>query len=585
MPPPHPPNPENVNVPDTANKKIPIFETNLTEKPFQTRDATDEEISLYPHITDKVPLSAWIVVLAGAAERACYFGIIAPWQNYLQIPRQYGAVPGALGLGQSTATNIYNAFFLFSFLTPMGFAIVSDVWLGRFKTLMVGLLIYLLGCLLLVFTSLPVALEHGSGLVGFVWAMILIGLGAGCVKATFFPLLGDQYVQRKAKLVMQKNGELAIIDATRTVQLIYNIYYWFTNFASLVVIATTYLEKEYDFWAAYLLCTSCLCVAIIVLVLFSNKLVKISPTRQNNLLMATKAIICAAKNGFKLDNAKAAYQTSQKQKTVPWSDSFIEEMKRGLMACRVMQVKTPPFFEKSLSLLIFYLCINQIYNNLVSQAGQMNLHNVPNDMIQVFSGVACVIFGPVIQGLYSLLAKRKIPFGPIARITAAFIVCAGAMAYAAGVQQLIYRSGPCYQYPLSCEASQGGKIPNDISVWVQLPVYFILAVAEIFGFVTASEYAYSKAPKDMKAVVQAIMQLTACVASALGMALSLVSKDPKLVIMYASLAAAMGVSAALFFWKFSRYDDREDEMNETNIQEDVKSTDNCGVSVRDEERP
>ncbi|KAE9979842.1 hypothetical protein BLS_009395 [Venturia inaequalis] len=464
MPPPHPPNPENVNVPDTANKKIPIFETNLTEKPFQTRDATDEEISLYPHITDKVPLSAWIVVLAGAAERACYFGIIAPWQNYLQIPRQYGAVPGALGLGQSTATNIYNAFFLFSFLTPMGFAIVSDVWLGRFKTLIVGLLVYLLGCLLLVFTSLPVALEHGSGLIGFIWAMILIGLGAGCVKATFFPLLGDQYVQKKAKLVMQKNGELAIIDATRTVQLIYNIYY-------------------------------------------------------------------------------------------------------------------------CLSLLIFYLCINQIYNNLVSQAGQMNLHNVPNDMIQVFSGVACVIFGPVIQGLYSLLAKRKIPFGPIARITAAFIVCAGAMAYAAGVQQLIYRSGPCYRYPLSCEASQDGKIPNDISVWVQLPVYFILAVAEIFGFVTASEYAYSKAPKDMKAVVQAIMQLTACVASALGMALSLVSKDPKLVIMYASLAAAMGVSAALFFWKFSRYDDREDEMNKTNIQEDVKSTDNCGVSVRDEERP
>lgn len=56
--------------------------------------------------------------------------------------------------------------------------------------------------------------------------MIFIGLGAGCVKATFFPLLGDQYVQKKPKLVLQKNGELAIIDATRTVQLIYNIYYW-----------------------------------------------------------------------------------------------------------------------------------------------------------------------------------------------------------------------------------------------------------------------------------------------------------------------------------------------------------------------
>lgn len=152
------------------------------------------------------------------------------------------------------------------------------------------------------------------------------------------------------------------------------------------------------------------------------------------------------------------------------------------------------------------------------------------------------------------------------------------MAYAAGVQKLIYKSGPCYDEPLACEASQGGKIPNEISVWVQLPIYFILAVAEIFGFVTASEYAYSKAPKDMKAVVQAIMQLTACVASALGMALSLVSRDPKLVIMYASLAAAMGISAVLFFWNFRAYDEREDEMNKANIQDDEESLEDCGGS-------
>lgn len=130
------------------DKKNPITETNLPDKNipitetthhFQPRDATASETSLYPHITDKIPLSAWIVILAGAAERACYFGIIAPWQNYLQNPRSHGAVPGALGLGQSTATNISNAFFLFSFLTPMGFAVLADVWLGRFWTLVGGL--------------------------------------------------------------------------------------------------------------------------------------------------------------------------------------------------------------------------------------------------------------------------------------------------------------------------------------------------------------------------------------------------------------------------------------------------------------
>src|SRR5690606_31662238 len=108
------------------------------------------------------------------------------------------------------------------------------------------------------------------------------------------------------------------------------------------------------------------------------------------------------------------------------------------------------------SFAFFYLSITQMFNNLISQAGQMNLHGVPNDMIQAMSGVACVIFGPIIQGLYNFLAKRRIPFGPMARITVAFLLCGGAMAYASGLQQLIYNTGPCYDAPLKCPASDGG---------------------------------------------------------------------------------------------------------------------------------
>ena len=51
----------------------------------------------------------------------------------------HAALPGALGLGQATATNINNAFFFFACLTPVPFAIVSDTWLGRYKTLCISL--------------------------------------------------------------------------------------------------------------------------------------------------------------------------------------------------------------------------------------------------------------------------------------------------------------------------------------------------------------------------------------------------------------------------------------------------------------
>jgi POT family proton-dependent oligopeptide transporter len=51
-------------------------------------------------------------------------------ENYMQ---------NALGLGQSQATTIFNAYYMYSFLTPIPFAIVSDSWLGRYTVLCISL--------------------------------------------------------------------------------------------------------------------------------------------------------------------------------------------------------------------------------------------------------------------------------------------------------------------------------------------------------------------------------------------------------------------------------------------------------------
>lgn len=254
------------------NDDIAIIETRSTDlNPAESlRPATDEEIKDLPHVTDRVPKAAWIVIFSGALERAGYFGIIAPWQNYLQNPRATGSIPGALGLGQATATNIYNAFFLFSFATPMLFGLVADLYVGRYRAMMIGMLCYLSGSVLLLLTSLPTSLQHNAGIGGFVGAMISIGLGAGSIKATFFPFLGDQYVQQKPMLKIKNDGSRVIVDGGRTLQLIYNLYFWFTNIAALSCIATTFLEKEIDFWAAYLFCTISLAISFIILLLWSK---------------------------------------------------------------------------------------------------------------------------------------------------------------------------------------------------------------------------------------------------------------------------------------------------------------------------
>jgi POT family proton-dependent oligopeptide transporter len=64
-------------------------------------------------------------------------------------------------------------------------------------------------------------------------------------------------------------------------------------------------------------------------------LVKVVP-RENNLPKAIKVLSVAARNSFKLDHAKQMYQMERHGNRVPWDDRFVEELKRGLIACRVM---------------------------------------------------------------------------------------------------------------------------------------------------------------------------------------------------------------------------------------------------------
>lgn len=206
----------------------------------------------------------------------------------------------------------------------------------------------------------------------------------------------------------------------------------------------------------------------------------------------------------------------------------------------------------------FYLAYIQIMNNLISQAGQMRLGGIPNDTMQVWNPVACIVFGPIIQrGLFPLVRKAGVPFGPIVRISIACLIMGAAMACAAGIQHVIYSRGPCYDHPLGCDEAvvqQGSStvtVGNDISVWLQMPVWMILAIAEILGFATISEIAYEQAPKSMKSVVQAVTQLTAGLAAVIGIALSPITKDPTLVILY-SVISGLTVVAAFPFWFYFR---------------------------------
>jgi proton-dependent oligopeptide transporter, POT family len=215
----------------------------------------------------------------------------------------------------------------------------------------------------------------------------------------------------------------------------------------------------------------------------------------------------------------------------------------------------------SLPLPIAWLCYLQAMNNLVSQAGTMETHGLPNDILYNFQLLLDIILIQAMRvWVYPTLRKLHIKIGPIRRITAGFLAGVLATAWAAVVQKMIYSAGPCYEYPLACEAAENGTIPNRVHVMLQFPCYCLFALSETLFSITAAEYAYTKAPRSMKSVVAALNLLTVAVASALGIAVSRAATDPGLVIMYASLAAVYFIVTCVFYYFCRGYDKLEEEL-------------------------
>ncbi|KAI0116171.1 POT family-domain-containing protein [Hypoxylon sp. NC0597] len=506
------------------------------------RVATEDEVRDLLHVVDRIPLRLWVACLAGILERFVWYGATSPLQNYLQN-QPGGEVPGALGLGQAAASNIVNALILGSYITPIPAAFIADCWLGRYKTMIYAAIIESIGATILFATSLPAAIHGGAALPGVITACVLLAVGSGAFKTTVVPFIADQYDETDFRIQTQKTGEKVISSRELTITYIYNVFYWAVNIVGFFADSTPLLEKYVGFWLAYLIPCCCMWLALIPVFVGRNHFIRPSPT-SNIMPEIVSALRRGIAGGFRMDAAKPDAQL-ERGRQVPWDDSFVEDIKRSLLTCRVL-----------LLFPIHWLCYNQTFNNLISQAGQMVTYGIPNDMMKIAGAISGIIVAPIIQkGLYPFLTRKQVPFSPIARMTVGFAVLALSMVYTTVVQKLIYQTGPCYDAPLACPAAHDRTIPNQVSVFLQIPIYFGGALAEVFCLTTGTEYAYNHAPDSMKTLVQAIWLAMAGIGSCLALAFTPLTQDPHLVTMYAILSGLLG-GATILLWVLFRHVDK-----------------------------
>ena len=134
--------------------------------------------------SNRMPKGIPFIIANEFAERFCYYGINAILAIYMT---------GTLHFGQARATSWQSLFKAGAYFFPLLGAIVSDVFWGKYRTIITFSIVYVLGCTILALgPGTPLNLALGLGFMAF---------GTGGVKPCVSTNVGDQFTSRNQHLI------------------------------------------------------------------------------------------------------------------------------------------------------------------------------------------------------------------------------------------------------------------------------------------------------------------------------------------------------------------------------------------------
>ena len=173
-----------------------------------------------PPATKKTPPGVPFILTNEAAERFAFYGmafiLVTFMTKYLLGP------DGKLApMGEQQATEIYHWFKAVVYAIPLFGAMLSDIWLGKFKTIMFFSVVYCLGFIVMVFDQTRTGLYIG---------LALISLGSGVIKPCVSANLGDQFGKTNQHLMAK----------------CYSFFYFSINFGAFIspLLTPILLEKH-----------------------------------------------------------------------------------------------------------------------------------------------------------------------------------------------------------------------------------------------------------------------------------------------------------------------------------------------------
>uniref|UniRef100_A0AAQ5ZMN1 Solute carrier family 15 member 1 n=1 Tax=Amphiprion ocellaris TaxID=80972 RepID=A0AAQ5ZMN1_AMPOC len=384
------------------------------------------------------PISIFFIVVNEFCERFSYYGMRAVLVLYFKY---------FLLWDDDFATTIYHTFVALCYLTPILGAIIADSWLGKFKTIIYLSIVYTIGQVVMAVSAIHditdtdrdgtpdnMSLHIALSMLG----LLLIALGTGGIKPCVAAFGGDQFEDHQEK---QRST-------------FFSIFYLSINAGSLLstLITPILRGRITDHFPV--------CVFAVVFIVGSGMYNKTAP--QGNIMV--KVCKCI---GFAISN-RFRHRSSQYPKRHHWMD-WAEEKYDKLLIAQVKMVLKVLFLY--IPLPMFWALFDQQGSRWTLQATTMNgnfnrlYKNDSSSSHQTVNPILILVLVPIVDSLvYPLIAKCKLNFTPLKRMTVGMLLAGLAFVAAALVQLQIDQTLPTFPSSTVGQAKFINMINGNINI-------------------------------------------------------------------------------------------------------------------------
>ncbi|GAV68528.1 LOW QUALITY PROTEIN: PTR2 domain-containing protein [Cephalotus follicularis] len=501
-----------------------ICKVTMTEDDVYTKDGT---VDIHKNPANKKKTGNWkscrFILGNECCERLAYYGMSTNLVNYFK---------SHLNQGNVTASNNVTNWSGTCYITPLLGAFIADAYLGRYWTIAIFVMVYICGMTLLTLSASVTGLKpsctsdgchptSGQIAVNFV-ALYLIALGTGGIKPCVSSFGADQFDETDETERQKKSS-------------FFNWFYLSINIGALIASSVlVWIQMNVGWGWGFGIPTVAMAIAVVFF--FSGSHLYRIQIPGGSPLTRIFQVIVASFRKFSVkdpDDKSLLYETADEECIIQGSRKLVHTNElsffdkaavvietdriKGLAdpwrLCTVTQVEELKSIIRLLPVwasgIVFATVYSQMSTMFVLQGNTMDQHmgphfKIPSASLSIFDTISVIFWAPVYD-LFIVPFARKFTghergFTQLQRMGIGLVISIFSM-LAAGVLEVLR-----LDYVKKHNYYDLENIP--VSIFWQVPQYFLIGCAEVFTFIGQLEFFYAQAPDAMRSLCSALSLTT-----------------------------------------------------------------------------